>query len=306
MCGKHRIKTVVPVLGFLIMTACASSPEPAPGIVAEGQLRDSELDVVFATEFPVAGKAEALSRADAAKKSGDLDRALFFYVKALRFEPDDEQLLTLIGGIHQFRDNPVMAVRAYTLALRANPDYADALVNRGLILLAHEEDDRARADLAHAAALEPAAWRAHNGLGLLADRRGAHEDAIAHYDLAIESHPDSGMLYNNRGYSSLLAGRYTAAEADLVKAARQLGYPRAWINLGVLLAKQGRYDEAVEAFNEVIEAPDALNKAAESAMANNDDAVAERLLEEAIHTSPRYFPAAEENLAELRLRAGGG
>jgi tetratricopeptide (TPR) repeat protein len=278
-----RAVLLLPMLG---MGACATTATAPPPIAEDQELRDTDLDVLFATEFPVESKYEATQRAGDAWSKGDLDRALFFYVKALQFEPDDTDLLAIIGMIHSAQNNPRMAVRAYTRALNIDPLHVASLEKRGLLLLAHDEDERAAADLQKAVALNPALWRAQNGLGVLADKKGDHETAITYY----------------RGYSRYLLGDFELARTDLLKAATELGYEQAWVNLGVVYAAEGDYADAVEVFKNVLSQSESCNRAAEAAIANGDYAVAERLLERAISESPRYYPAAEENLAALRLR----
>ena len=283
---------------LLLLSGCASSPRTEVPRIAEQELRSENLDVLFATEFPVASRGEALAHANAAMQTGDFERGLFYYVKALKFQPDDAALLVRIGQVHEYRHDIEHAVRAYTLALRSDPDNVLALEGRGLLLLANGEALYAEADLRRAVSVEVSAWRAHNGLGLLADAEGEHATAIGHYTSALALQPGSPMLLNNRGYSSLLAGRPKEAEADL-RAAAGMGYERAWINLGVVLASDRRYEEAVAAFSEVLSEAEAMNKAGATALENSDVVIAERLFKSAIEASPVYFPAAEENLAQV-------
>ena len=254
--------------------------------------------MIFATEFPVTSKADALKRAQTSLEEGDFDKGLYFYVKALNYDPDDAALLYRIGRIHEHSGNAEMATRAYTLALGSDPDFVPALENRGLLLLAHHEDSRAKQDLMRAVVMDATAWRAQNGLGLLEDRSGNHVQAIAHYSAALDVTPGVAEILNNRGYSRMLAGEASSAEVDLRQSAA-LGYQKAWINLGALLAKGGEYGKAVKALNEVLDEPESLNRAAEVAIENGDRDVAQRLLEKAIEQSPVYFPDAEQNLALL-------
>jgi Flp pilus assembly protein TadD len=288
-----------------MLSACASNPPQSNEAIADAELRDTDRDVLFATEFPVANKAEAISRADAAQKVGEIDKALFFYVKALKFDPKDADVLSRIGGLHQYQGNAQLAVRAYSMALELQPDDARLLEARGLILLKHDEEERAKEDLTRAVVLNSNAWQAYNGLGLLADRRGNHAEAIAHYDAALAINPDSGPVLNNRGYSKLLASDYEGAGKDLSRAAQELGHRQAWVNLGTLFTRWGYYDLAVEAYEKVLTKPDALNKVAEASMGKGDLKTAERLLKQAIELSPTYFVDAEENLAQVRERLGG-
>jgi Tfp pilus assembly protein PilF len=122
---------------------------------------------------------------------------------------------------------------------------------RGLILLNHDEAERAFDDLSSAVAINASAWQAYNGLGLIANKRGDHSAAIAHYDMALGINPDAGPVLNNRGYAKMLAYDYIGARTDLSRAARDLGYRQAWINLGALYAKLELYDQAVDAYGEV-------------------------------------------------------
>lgn len=290
-----------------LAVGCASTPSAGPAAdINEEVLRDTDTDLLFATEFPVTSKADALLRADEARKAGDLDKALFFYVKALKFDPRDADLLAAIGRLHQYRGNPELAVRAYSLALDARPDFVSVLEARGLILLVHDRDERAREDLARTVELAPGQWRAYNGLGLLADREDDHAAAIAYYDRALGLNPASGDVLNNRGYSKFLAGDLDGAEADLGLAARKFGHRQAWVNLGTLYARQGLYERAVESLQEVLPEAEAFNKVAEASMEQGDFGTAEHLLERAIRVSPIYFPAAEDNLVQLKLKTGGG
>jgi Flp pilus assembly protein TadD len=289
---------VLPGNAALALGGCASQPSTSAQGIAEEDFRDADLDVIFATEFPVTSKEDAMQRALESLEQGETDKGLFFYVKALNYDPDDAGLLYRIGRIHDHRGNAEMATRAYTLALRSNPDLVPALESRGLLLLAHDEDIRAEQDLERAIALDASAWRAQNGLGLIEDRKGNHERAISLYSAALDVEPGVAEILNNRGYSRMLAGKLFAAETDLRQSAA-LGYRKAWINLGVLLARSGQYSEAVTAFGEILDEPESLNKAAEIAMENRDNSVAQKMLEQAIKQSPVYYPDAEENLAQL-------
>jgi tetratricopeptide (TPR) repeat protein len=286
------------LVAAIALSGCASNPADNRSTLMEEEFRDADFDVIFATEFPVATKAEALQRADAAIQTGELDRALFFYVKALTFTPDDAELLLRIGQMHEFRGDPEMAVRAYTVALNADPDLVPALENRGLLLLANDEFVRAEEDLNRVVAIDASAWRAYNGLGLIADSRGQHKNAIELYTAALQVEPSSAAVLNNRGYSRKLAGMTLAAEADL-RQATELGYDRAWMNLGALLASSARYDESIEAFSSVLSRPDALSRTAAAAIENQDYAVARKMLNRAIEISPVYLPSAEQSLAQI-------
>ncbi len=301
MKSNKRFKLVLLLMATIAVAACSTAP-PSPGLAPDdGMLHTTGMDLTFATEFPVADKADAMARAARALSAGDINRALFFYVRALQFDSRDSGLLTEIGKIHHAQNRPDMAVRAFTLALQIEPDNLAALEGRGLIFLANDRDAPAEADLRRAVAISPRAWRAHNGLGILADQRGDHLVAAAHYDSALDIVPESAILLNNRGYSSFLAGDYRSATSDLHMAAGRYGYKRAWLNLGAVYAHEGRYIPAVDMYLKVLSEAETYNRVAKAAMANNDYEIAQQFLEQALYESPTYFPAAEENLSQLRL-----
>ena len=306
MITRRSCKTLSLIALVSLLTACASTPsETQTAPIADEELRDTDRDLLFATEFPVASKDDALARAEAARQTGEIDKALFFFVKALKFDPEDADLLAAIGRLHQYQGNDRLAVRAYTLALESRPDFAEVLEARGLILLGHDEEEQTISDLTRAVVLNPNAWQAYSGLGLLADREGNHTEAIAHYDAALAINPDSGPVLNNRGYSKLLADDFEGAGEDLIRAAEELGHQQAWLNLGVLFTRWGYYDLAVETYEKVLPKAEARNKVAEASIEKGDYAVAERLLRQAIELSPAYFPEAEDNLARVLQRKGG-
>lgn len=301
MTSKNGLKLALLLSMAVSVGACSSSPARTVASRANDDLFNTKMDLMFATEYPVSGKADAMHRAAQAWSSGDINRALFFYVRALQFDARDAALLAEIGKIHHSQGRRGLAVRAFSMALHIDPDNLASLEGRGLIYLAKGMDDLAEADFRRAVAVSSQSWRAQNGLGVLADHRGEHLIAAVHYDAALQIVPESPVVLNNRGYSSFLAGDYRSATADLHAAAGQYDYQRAWMNLGTVYAREGRYIPAIDMYLKVLDKAETYNRVAEAAIANNDYDTAQELLEMALYESPTYFPSAEDNLAELRM-----
>lgn len=284
---------------IFMLAGCASTPSQETPVAGE-ELRNKNLDVLFATEFPVASIDEALSIAAQSLNAGDIDKAIFFYVRALQFEPENVHLLTHIGDIHVRRGDPAMAKRAFLRAIQFEPAFPPALESLGLIDMEEGRDGDALARLTLAVAGDERRWRAHNALGIFADKAGRHDVAQDHYRTALAINPGAAHVLANAGYSRFLDGDIEAAIRDLRDAASEHGFVAAWGNLATIHASQRRYEDAVGAFRRVMSDANAYNATGKIAMNNGDMQDAFRLLSEAINRSTTYFPEAEERLKKLQ------
>ncbi len=303
---------VLPAALFLLLGGCASTPKHGAGSSGSAQeqglpqdMYDGQPDVLFATEFPVASAEDAIARADQALGKGDVDLALYLYVRAFDLDRENVYALNSIGHIHRSRNNMVMAERAYSRSLVEDPDNVVSLEALGLVYLEGERVDAAEQLLKKAVGLDAKRWRAHTSLGVIADRRGDHAAAIAAYNEALALRPEDMSILNNRGYSYYLAGRYDDAQQDLELAARQGGYKRAWLNLGLVYARRGDYADAVALMERVVKPEVALNDVGYIAMRQAEYGLAQHYFQEAIRLSPKYFKTAERNLTEVRNLIAG-
>ena len=90
-------------------------------------------------------------------------------------------------------------------------------------------------------------------LAPLYDRQGDSARAMAEYEKALALHPNDANLLNDVGYHYYEAGNLPEAEKWLRKAVSAAGScQRAWINLGIVLGKEGHYDESYEAFAKAV------------------------------------------------------
>ena len=306
---KRLNRCICLILCAALTSGCASmSGNDAVG----EEVSDTELDglyngepeVVFATEFPVASAEEAVARADSALSQGKTDLALYMYVRAYDMQKDNLYALMRIGGIHESRGNSKMAMRAFTTAVQVDPTNAEALQSLGLIYLHAKHHDEAQNLLERAVDGNPALWRAQNGIGVIADIRGEHNKAIIAYEAALDVNPNASSTLNNRGYSYYLNGQYVEATQDFIAAA-DMGVERAWLNLGLVLARQKKYPEAVHRMTRIVAPEVAYNDVGYIAMRQGDFRLAESYFLKAIQVSPRYFEEAQRNLTQLANKIAG-
>lgn len=300
MTFKNKKLWLVEISLLALLSGCASTPDANDEAMADAGINDDSIDVLFATEFPVSSEEEAIARAEQAIREGDIDKAIFYYVRALKFRPDNVDLLVTIAEIQFRRQNIAFAKRAFLMAQHHDPNDSRALEGLGLIYMSEGGDEDAISNLTFAVAIDEKLWRAHNALGVYADKAGDYPTAQKHYNHALSINPNAAHVLNNRGYSKYLAGDIPGATLDFFTAANDRGFPQAWVNLGKIYAEEGMYLDAISTYKLVMSEPSALNNTGYSAIENGDLIQAEHYLSEAIRLSPTYFPSAEENLALLQ------
>jgi Flp pilus assembly protein TadD len=161
------------------------------------------------------------------------------------------------------------------------------------------QDAQATAEYRKAVNLNNRSVRAHWRLGVLADKRGEFAEAQVHYQAAIKLQPGNVEMLTDLGYSYYLSRQWVDSERTLREAlARQADHPRARNNLGMALAMQSRYAEAMEQFRAVgNNAAAHCNLGFALAMQQRQDE-ARRAYEVALAESPG-MPVATAGLARL-------
>ncbi len=97
----------------------------------------------------------------------------------------------------------------------------------------------------------------HHDLGLEAMQKGSPPDALREFDAALEADPAMPEAHLGRGLVLEYAfGRVKEAEAEYRRAIEvRPAYSEAHNNLGQLLARTGRGEEALKAFDEALASP---------------------------------------------------
>lgn len=154
------------------------------------------------------------------------------------------------------------ALQRFERVLLSAPQYAPALAGRGQALAALGRDADALASYEAAAAADPSLDLGarievlrFRGAGdavkeaRRAAEKGHADEARKAYAAAIHSSPDSAFLYRELAVVEAKAGNDDEAIVQLRKAlALDAGDVKADVLLGDLLARRGRFDEAVTAY----------------------------------------------------------
>jgi tetratricopeptide (TPR) repeat protein len=296
---RHIKQQIIKLSLLSLLTGCASAPVVDDDEYTGAQLSNNSTDVLFESEYSVESETDALKRADHALQGGNVDEALFFYIKALKHNPENVELLANIGEIQYQLNNYAKAKQAFLLAKGFDPTHSRSLEGLGLLYMDDGLNDQAIKELQTALANDHELWRAHNALGVYADKSSNFAAARDHYDAALSINPNAAYVLNNRGYSRFLAGDFPGATADLYEAANNRDFPSAWANLGMVYANHGWYDDAISTYRNVMSEAHAYNNTGKIALKNGDFPQAMQYLHEAIRLSPTYFPEAQQNLTRL-------
>jgi Flp pilus assembly protein TadD len=301
--GPHSVRGVFFCLAFVslgaLLTGCGSEPVRIKPKIA-GLYGDSS-SLVHEVQDITIDAPSAMQRADQYLQQGNKDEALYYYVRVLEFDAENKVALNKIGQIHAEKGNNELAETAYQLVLKWDPLNATALEGLGLIQMHTGKQAEAKQSLAAAVAVDPSLWRAYNALGLIADQHGEFSNAWQYYQSALRTKPDMPMLVNNLGYSKYLSGDWQGA-MQLFDAASKLdaNYNPAWLNQGLIYARQRNDAAALQAFMHVLNEADAYNNLGYIYMMNGNADAASEYFQKAISLSPTYHKLANENLKRLR------
>lgn len=276
---------------------------------------------------------QAMQMAAMAYQAGDLDQALYQYLRVLELAPERYEALVWVGRIHRERGNNQLAEMAFTEVLGKAPENPDALTEMGLLNLSMRKHEQAKAMLLKAVAVDQKRFtkdpantqtgaaalrvdsksplKAYNGLGVLADLADNFAEAQTYYRLAELIDPRSALVQNSLGYSYYMAGQWADAELRYKRGVSYDGtYKPLWRNYGLLLARMGRYEEAVSAFEQVEKRAEASNDVGYVCLVEGKLDVAEQFFRSAIELSPGHYPVAWENLNRVQqirqIRQMGG
>jgi tetratricopeptide (TPR) repeat protein len=146
----------------------------------------------------------------------------------------------------------------YRTTIRKNADCWMAHYNLGILLATMGKTNEAMNHYQKALEIKPNYARAHNNLGILLSDMGRANEAITHFMKALEINPTyDGAHYNphyNLGILLATMGQTDEAVAHYQKALEiNPNHAKAHNNLGLLLMKMGRLDEAMAHYQKALE-----------------------------------------------------
>jgi tetratricopeptide (TPR) repeat protein len=192
---------------------------------------------------------EVLARGDKALAEGQTASAIWEYANAYQLDPKAAAPRERLGYVH-LRSDPERAQPLFESALELEPDSVSGHIGIGLSMLAGKDHEGGLRHLARAVEIDPKSAKAQAALGVSLDQLGRRAEAITHLEAARDLRPHDSRILNNLGVAYLRAGQPERAEPLLRAALREDERDVALRtnNLGMALAMQGRFAEALVEF----------------------------------------------------------
>jgi tetratricopeptide (TPR) repeat protein len=182
------------------------------------------------------------------------DAALEEYLAGQRFLGDQPAAHLNIAVAHANQGDAPAALGAYATALRLDPEFVPARVNRAMLYDELGRKEEAAKDLRRAIELEPDVAEMHYSLGLLlAEDAATLDEAAGHLAEAVRLAPDHARMRYNYGLALQHLDKADEAEEQLRRAFElSPGEIDVLHALVILYAQQERWDRALAGAEELV------------------------------------------------------
>ena len=162
------------------------------------------------------------------------------------YKNSDARIPYSMGIIHSLEGNYELALEAYGLTLKLQPNYVGALINKSAIHNEMKDYVLALEVLDRAINLDKNYCEAYSNKGNALHELKRYDEAITHYDKALSLKPDDHEAWVNKGATLHELKRYDEAITHYDKAlSLKPDDHEAWVNKGATLHELKRYDEAI-------------------------------------------------------------
>lgn len=247
----------------------------------------------------------SLAEARHALTVGRLDQARTMIAAAVGAGATGAPVDRLLADLAFAQGDSERSAALYSALLMQQPGDVVMTERAGLSRLRLGRLREAEALLRRASGRPGASWMTWNGLGAIADGRGDWVMADDAYERAAQLAPNRAEVANNRGWSLLLRGQWSEAEAELTRGvaldpaigrlANNLDLARAALAAALPARRSGETDEGWSA---------RLNDAGVAAAVRGERTRAIAAFSRAIDARAQWNRRASANLAAVEHSAG--
>ncbi len=187
------------------------------------------------------------------RQEGSLYRALNYFNRALKIRPDDARALNNIGAIYDRMGLKDRAFEQYRKALLADPEYAAACNNIGGYYILRGEIDKAIYYISKSTRLLSNFVEGRLNLAIAYGKKYYTEEALKHFDIALEMDPENAKIYYYRGLFFDSIEEHALARRDMRLALlHDPNLPLPHLKLGEMYVAEEKMDEAAREFQDVV------------------------------------------------------
>ena len=204
---------------------------------------------------PLADPKDKLRVFSAVQQAGELivgdkyDDAADILESALREDPQMPQARLMLAGSYSELERTKEAREQYDLVLEDDPTSVQALIGVASLLMREGKTDDVIALCRQTLSLDERNMQAYALLGEVYAGRGKPDEALPHFEKAVEIQPKLTRNRLNLASSLIEVRQYGRAEALLEEIVGDSPrFPFAQYNLGLLYEEQGRLQEARSAY----------------------------------------------------------
>ncbi len=290
----------LPSIGLLMMLTWFLSKVSFSGDLGKRTLRG----IIIGLIVLILAGAETSATRGYLSQWHDTDRLLTYM---LRMDPDAPPVHNMLGILQANEGKYDKAIEHYDQAIKGWSEYPAAYHNLGNAHRNQGNYDLAIGYYRKAVELKADDAEAHNDLGVCLAKKGSLEDAVDHFRNALRIKGDSAEIYHNLGNALIFQGKLDEGIEQLQKTLEinndnfeALNRPVVHKMVADVFYKQGKYDEAIEEYNEALSLEPkmlaVLNSLAEVYLAKGNMAQAVGSWQRAIEIKPKW-PEVLNNLA---------
>lgn len=188
-------------------------------------------------------------------QAGDLLQAEHLGKEAISLQPDNADILHLLGVVYYQQHNYGVAIEHISKAIENKPEFPEAYNNMGAVLKEIGHHEEALKCYEKAITFKPDYPEAYNNMGLSLKASGRHDEAVRYYRHAIHHKPDFYEAYNNLGIVLKDIGCLDEAARCFQEVIHiNPHYADAYNNLGGVFQEKGQTDRAVTYYQKAIDA----------------------------------------------------
>ena len=187
-----------------------------------------------------------------AKANRFMEALAIFYCLQL-YKKSDVRIPYNLGLIHSLQGQHQLALEAYDLAIKIQPDDVEVLINKGstcndiknyvLALESLENAIQIRSDI-------PEAW---SNKGIALNNLNLYQESISAYNEALKLKPSYHEAWSNKSVPLNKLRRFLEACESCDKAlSLKPDYAEGWSNKGITLNELKRYDEAIAHYDKAL------------------------------------------------------